>query len=51
MQKYNAKIISEHNLHSNLSKRSVFPEDIVHLLRRDFVRQIPDIQNAVDLRR
>lgn len=34
--------------HSDLPNRPVFPKDIVHLLRGDFIGQVPDVQDPVD---
>lgn len=36
---------------SDLPDGPVFPKNVVHLLGRDFVRQVPDVQDPVDLRR
>lgn len=37
--------------HSDLPDGPVLPKNVVHLLGRDFVRQVPDVQDPVDLRR
>ena len=39
------------NLHSDLTNRSVFSEDIVHFLGCYFVGQVSNIENAIYLRR
>ena len=36
------------HLHSDLSNRSVFPKNIVHFLRCDLIRQVPNVQDPVD---
>lgn len=37
------------HLHANLPDTAVFAEDVVHLFRRDLIREVAHVQNAVHL--
>ena len=39
------------DLHPDLPNGPEFAENVVHLLRRDFVRQVAHVEDAVDFRR
>ena len=42
-------VVEKNNLHSYLSDCSILSENVVHLLGRDLVRQVPDVKNTVHL--
>lgn len=39
----------QHNIHSDLTNGTIFPENIVDFLCCDFVWKISDVENSVNL--